>query len=363
MFKLIPYLFFLIIIFGCNADNPTPKVVISSEKIEKKVIFEDTFPGSVTKIQLTDFHPSKGPEISILGQTGIWFLSPRDYKHIETYHFKNANGKSIWFGNNPQLLDIYNDGKFQIMMGGGGYSDLGLLDSKGNKLWNFRDHPKLSPRKMISGDLDNDNIIEFYVAGRRGLYRLSDKGKVIWKVNQEPIPQSFFYDIEILTNKESSKHYLIALAGYGNYQIFDYNGNKIRQFSIDHKLTGFEIVEWKENIFILAGGGRKVSLIDLYGKIVHEFELGHSLKFHWPQGLAVRFSPNSNEYLIILTHSKSALGLTKLSIISPDCKIIYQEIINNADGFIKLYSPGTKKEVLIIGDGDKRVLEYSLLDN
>jgi hypothetical protein len=56
-------------------------------------------------------------------------------------------------------------------------------------------------------------------------------------------------------------------------------------------------------------------------------------------------------------------SITQLNIISPECKIIYQEIINNADGFISLDISENNNEVLIIGDGYKRVLEYSMIAN
>ena len=51
-------------------------VVIDSDQIEKKTISE--YKGRVSKIQLTDFHPSPGLDISIIGSTPrsdtVWFL-------------------------------------------------------------------------------------------------------------------------------------------------------------------------------------------------------------------------------------------------------------------------------------------------
>ena len=337
-------------------------MVISSEKIDKKVIFEDTIRGCVKKIQLTDFHPSPGPEISIIGQTGIWFLSPHDYKTIEAYHFKNAKGETIWFGLNPELLDTNNDGIYEIMQGGSGYGQVGLLDSNGNTLWSFQPDPKLPPNRMIFGDLNDDKKYEFYAAGHSGLYQLNDNGEIIWKVNNDTSINQFFNDVKIFIDRKTDRHYLITVNDNGVFQIYDYRGEKIRQFSTGFQIYNFEIVEWEKKVYILAGYfNKKAVLIDLSGKVVYEFKLENFPLYHSPQGIAVKFSPTENEYIVILAHSRSSLGLTQLNIISPDCKIIYQEIINNADGFTKLKTFGNNKEVLIIGDGYKRVLEYSVI--
>jgi len=364
LIKFIPYLIFLTIVPGCSVVVPGPQLVIDSGNIEKRVVFEDTIRGCVKKIQLTDFHPSPGPEISIMGQTGIWFLSPRDYKSIETYRFNDAEGEPIWFGLNPELLDINDDGIYEIMQGGGGFGEVGLLDSKGNMLWSFQPDPKLPPKRMVPGDLNADKTYEFYVADYRGLYQLNDKGKVMWKVNGETSRSQSFHDVKIFTDKKAGRRYLITVVDDGVFQIYDFRGKKIRQFPTGFQIYKFEIVEWKEKVFILAGYfRRKAVLMDLSGKVVYEFRLENFPLYHAPQGVAVNFSPTESEYMVLLAHSRSSVGLTQLNIISPDGRIIYQEIINDADGFIPLDISDKNKEVLIIGDGHKKVLEYKMTTN
>ena len=231
-------------------------------------------------------------------------------------------------------------------------------------MWFFQPDPKLHPNRMILGDLNYDEIYEFYVADNSGLYQLTNKGKVIWKVNRDIPHNQFFYDVEIFIDRKAEKHYLITVNDNGVFQIYDYSGKKIRQFSTGFQIYNFEIVEWKERSFILAGYfNNKAVYIELSRKVIYEFKLENFPLYHSPQGIAVKFSPNENEYIVLLAHSSSSLGLTQLNIISPDCKIIYQEIINNADGFMTLNSPENNKEVFIIGDGYKRVLEYSMIGN
>ena len=122
----------------------------------------------------------------------------------------------------------------------------------------------------------------------------------------------------------------------------------------------FEIVEWNETVFILADYLEdKAVLMYLSGKITCHFKLGNFPLYHLPQGIAVRFSPNENEYFVLLVHSSSSVGCTQLNIISPE-----DEIINTTYGLISLDISDKNKEVLIIGgSGSGEVLEYEMTIN
>ena len=124
----------------------------------------------------------------------------------------------------------------------------------------------------------------------------------------------------------------------------------------------FQIVERNKAIFILAGYlDNKAVLMDLAGKIVYQFKLENFPLYHSPQGIAVKFTPGENEYLVLLAHSRSAVGRTQLNIISPADKAIYQEIINTTYGLISLEISDKNKEVLIMGGGGSgEVLEYEM---
>ena len=105
------------------------------------------------KIQLTNFHSSPELDFSILGRTfasdpiatgpeAIWFLSTSDYRKLASHYFRDGElGLGVGFGKNTELLDVNNDGIFEIMQGGGGFQEVGLLDSKGNTLWTFQPYP------------------------------------------------------------------------------------------------------------------------------------------------------------------------------------------------------------------------------
>ena len=381
MIKFVPYLLFLAIISGCYVLIPELElsVVIDSEKIEKKTFSEHI--GAV-KIQLTDFHSSPELEISILGKTfasdpiatgpeAIWFLSTSDYRKLASHYFRDGElGLGVGFGKNTELLDVNNDGIFEIMPGGGGFQGVGLLDSKGNTLWTFQ--PYSPPHRIIFGDLNSDSIYEFYVADYDGIYQLDDKGKVIWKVNNQASDGPHVWALEIFIDRRNNKGYLVTLNDVFNFdgvfQIYDYQGRKIRRFPTPFPIMDFEIVEWNETVFILAGYlGNKAILMDLAGKIAHNFELENfPLGGYELQGIAVKFSPDEDEYLVLLAHSNQFPPFdsrTLLNIISPKGEIIYQEIVAETTAFTSLNVPDKNKEVLIMGGDSGNLFEYEMKTN
>ena len=273
------------------------------------------------------------------------------------------------FDQNTELLDVNNDGIFEIMQGGGGFGKVRLLDSNGNTLWAFQPSKSNPPWRMVFGDLNNDSLYEFYVADWAGLYQLNDKGKIIWKVNNQASHGSSVQDVEIFTDRKNGENYLItindAFNQEGVFQIYDYKGKKIGQFPMPFPIMDFDIVEWNKTQFILAGYlKKKAVLMDFTGNIVYQFELESFPVYHSPQGTAVRFLPNENEYFVLLAHSRSSVGRTQLNIISPAGKIIYQEITNQTHGLISINVSDKNKEVLIIGGGESgEILEYEMTTN
>ena len=104
--------------------------------------------------------------------------------------------------------------------------------------------------------------------------------------------------------------------------------------------------------------------MDLAGKITHNFELENfPLGGYEPQGIAINFSPDEAEYLVLLAHSNNLGSRTLLNIISPKGEIIYQEIVVGTTAFTSLNVPDKNKEVLIIGGDSGNLFEYEMKTN
>ena len=67
-----------------------------------------------------------------------------------------------------------------IVAGGGGFSDVGLMDEGGKLVWKYRPDPDdLAPYDMVAGDLNNDGSPEFYAGTYEGLHILDKDGKLV----------------------------------------------------------------------------------------------------------------------------------------------------------------------------------------
>lgn len=126
-------------------------------------------------------------------------------------------------------------------------------------------------------------------------------------------------------------------------------------------MSSFDIISWNDCTYILTGYfDNKVVLIDLSGKTVFEIQINNFPLYHAPQGTSVKFRQNEKEYLAILVHSRSSIGLSQLTIISPNKKIEYQEVISGTKGLLSIEGKKHNSEVLLVGDGPRNVLEYSV---
>jgi hypothetical protein len=346
--------------FGCSCltQNAKPRILIPSEQIAKRKVLDACIPGSTRKIQLVDFETYSGDEIAVLGQTGIWLLSAQDYTLIKRYDFLDKGGETIGFGLSPELVDLNNKGTFQIMKGGGGFGDVGLLNDKGEEVWTFHPHPQFNPNKMIAGDINQDHIIEFYVADDSGLYQIDQHGAIMWHVDGDR-----FTDLKIFENEILGKYRLIAVDQDRQFQIFDFHGNKLERFKPKKKIFEFDIVSWSDSPLILGGYFKsKIVLMDLGGSIVFEYKLENFPLYHAPQGIVVKFFADNPPFLVVLAYSRSSVGLSQVNIFSPEGKLIYQEIIEGNASMLAKPDKRTGEEVLLVG-GSKGVWEYTFRKN
>jgi hypothetical protein len=335
-----------------------PGVVLNSELFHKKEIHNACIIGGVRHIQTANYGQPLGNRIAILGQELLIVLSCGNYRVINTYSFRDKDGRTISFGLNPSLVDIHRDGSFQIMKGGGGYGEVGLLDDKGNTLWSFQPDSRLPPFRMISGDLDGDNRIEFYVADRTGLYKLDHHGNIAGKISK-----AWISDIKIISDSRLPCPILIALTRHGEFMIFNADGRLLRQFTPGYEVRRFDIVNWPDSPNILVGEGFfswNVHVLDLNGKDLFRYKLSTSWSYYGPQGLAVRFNKENEPYLVVLGHAKAPSYLTQLNIFSPSGALVYQEILHRTQGLCSSACANSDTEKLIIGNGNSKILEYSM---
>ncbi len=358
----------LIFIFpGCFLWGAKPGVLVDKGQITKRAVFKPSIPAAVKRIQIGDFDRSGGNEIAVLGENGISLLSCKDYHLIKTYEFSKIDWKKSRLGLRPALVNINADEKFAIMRGGGGFGDVGLLNSKGQPLWIFEARPGHPTKRMIQADLNKDNDIEFYAADSSGLYRLDKNGAIKQKISSKSTS-----DINTVEGQQFEKPLLIGLTslrGQSEFQLFNSDGRLVKKFTPKYKKYKpyrFDIVNWpnpkKPSILIGAVGFDKMKLIamDLNGGSVFEYTMKDFPFNHPPQGITVKLSKSQEPYLVVSARSKSTSRLTQLAIFSPSGELIYQEIIKGWTPMAANSCKSNQDEVLLVRRDGKTIWEYSL---
>ena len=146
-------------------------------------------------------------------------------------------------------------------------------------------------------------------------------------------------------------------------RLFNFEGKEIQNISSRYKEHHFDIVDWPSESNILIGRGGfykwKAIIINLKGKDIFKHKLRNFYVCHGPQGTSIKFAGDKKPYLAILGHSKSTSYLTQLSIFSPSKELIYQEILESTRGLCAIPCQKDQVEVLLVGDSNTKVWEYS----
>ena len=354
-------LIIFVTIFSCIASGAKVPlgITVNDHRVTKTELSNKKF-NKVYKLQLIQANLAEKAQLAVLTQPSIHFLSANNYQKLHVINAKPFKDKKGYFSLSPELVDIDNDGKYEIMKGGGGYGQTALLDSEGYPLWEYK--PGITkPSKMISTDLNNDKEVEFYAINKSSLVRLDKNGQVVWEVLAPRyfILRSDFKDIEVFQNSKTQQSELLVVSNDTFYH-YNYEGKLLHQFEAKLPVSNFQIINWNQQQFILAGYyDTKIALLNFDGAVHQYIDLGESVHYHEAQAINVTFSQEAAEYLVVLTHSSSSKGLSKLSIISPENTVIYQEVIKATKGLISLPQTKGNDEVLVITNNDRRLVAYS----
>ena len=122
-----------------------------------------------------------------------------------------------------------------------------------------------------------------------------------------------------------------------------------------------EEVAWPTRGHFLVGIGGMFAVLDKNGNEI----LNHTVKdtsfnpYHGPNGTAVKFYPDENPYLAVLSHGSSGYDRSVLLIFDPNGKLVWQEELNKLRTLIAVPSADQKREVLLVGGMDG-IIEFSL---
>jgi hypothetical protein len=218
--------------------RPEVGVITGREFLSKSLFYEGHFPGGIKTIQVGNFGNSTGKEIILLsGDYG--FIFNESSKNLEkTIKFKES------LGIRPEVLNIKNDGSMTIMLRGGGFDPVGLVNELGEFIWKYNS-VGTSPL-MTSGDLDKDGELELYVADKDGLHRLNYLGKEIWKTN--------FWEeyVNIYDSQKKEIPLVVTRSLDGKIRFYNSQGKLIKEVMPSVPIYNLEIINWPDDYCILS---------------------------------------------------------------------------------------------------------------
>ncbi len=331
-----------------QGDNwPPIGIHDNSADIGKTAIGECCYPGGITAIQLGDFANTGEPVLAVLGQTGVAFHDPDDFRQLRTFDFEDEDGETIWFGLSSQLLT--DETGFRIAMLGGGYGDVGLLDSRGETLWLFRPDADLPPVGMVVDDTPGREA-RFFVTGHSGLYRLDSRGEVVWQID-EPA------DYLVLVNDADVA---LATASHGSrtLKLWTADGRAAGELALPVNPDGIAYVEHGENAGFVIKSGRDIAYLDRLGTHRFTYRYDEAPVRHGPTAALLTMHPGQTPQLAVRLGSNSATGKSVLSLFSLDGKRLYEEYLDY--GLAIAVLPGRQEvgDRLLVGEENDTIWVY-----
>ncbi len=310
---------------GCLSIPPTKKEVLINNVYIKMAAFAEGIPESL-KIYRNFFQD----KIVVMGRSALRIIEKEDIRITKYLKYEI----STW---QPSLIRA--SGKVYIVAGGGGFSDVGLMNNKGELLWKYKPDPKLHPFDMEGGDLNKDGIPEFYVGTHDGLHILDMNGKLVKKT--DPL---WINDLEIVTY--NGEDVIIGLSRNVFY-FWDYKGNLLKRIFVKENFSQFKIVDWHQKNHFMTKKGSKIYLLDMEGNIIFERNIG--IKIYDINGTAVVFDGSRMTYLAIVADYSSRYNRSLLCIFTPDGEMIYKEVIGSTQAIIAVDKKLRKSQYLLVG--------------
>ena len=343
----------LLVLAGCDSGTgkkyfnwPELGIELNSTGIEKSQIADCCFRGYIRNIQTGNFDNDPELEIAVVPQTGIFLFDASTLKKKSKIEYKKPDGKTLWFGLSPFI--IQNKNNFNIAKRGGGYGEVALLDKAGKKLWSF---------SSSNGDMVVDNSIigkpSFYVSNNNHVYKLGPNGKVIWKISEDASHITLIND----TSRDEAG---FATADHSSrtLNIWTSEGKLRKKIELPLKPDGLAFVHSGTTSGFVIKSGRKISFIDRSGK--HRFTYSYSNVpiYHGPSAALVRFTAHEPPVLAILSTSRSSIGKSVLSIFSLDGTHLYEEYLDGGPALAVVPVNDEGRDRLFVGDGTSRLWVY-----
>ncbi|MFO7959048.1 MAG: hypothetical protein R6X33_18335 [Candidatus Brocadiia bacterium] len=233
------------------------------------------------------------------------------------------------------------------ILSSGVYSGTGLLDDRGNKVWEFG-----GGRDMEAADLDGDGRTEFYVASLSGLYCVAPDRSRLWRA------EGSYWSLAVVPESPSGP-VVAALGSDGRtVTVFSSAGQPRWRFQFS---TGPELEScaWPSQSILLAARGRSIHVLDLHGDLLRRIRLTWRIGgLNGFAAIPVRFAADEPRDLAMLGHAGWSSNRSVLCVVNEAGTVLYEETLESTTGMCVIAED--ERQALLVGDGTGRVNKYTL---
>ena len=344
--------FYIIVVVFWLSYCPGFSKEVRSDEIQKKnflrkeIFFESPEMTSITNIIQGNFDQDPDKKIGIFDQFSFYSVNRHSGATEKVVRFKWASGIL-----RPDLVYIKTKkDQGYGFIAKGPVSDIGLMNQMGEPIWVYKPANQEIINTMAAGDLDQNGVLEFYVATSRGLVKLNQSGIKFWEKS------GWVGDVDIFDTGTANKYLVVTINSDNRIQFRNYMGELEKEFASPIQANKIQNVEWPTPGHLLMTAANNIYILDFEGKIVFSHKLNKDI--FAIRGTPIQFKHDEKISLALVAKFSSTTGKAMLCIFSSNGELIYEELINTTQGLLAMQTKTLGKQILLVGNGPGKIYKY-----
>jgi hypothetical protein len=238
------------------------------------------------------------------------------------------------------------DDRLVAVRTGGGFQDTDVWELDGRMAWRYRPDPTLPPTVMAPADLDEDGRTEFYVSDTKGVARLDESGREVWR-RDKPMA----HIIGVLPRTDRVGAAVVSFRSPDAITVWDETGHNAPDIRLNANAPVIGVMAWHGDPVVLLGGP---TLRGLGFDGVTRFEVPFG-DFAVQAAVPVTMSAGEPASLAIVGGAPRGIDRWRFVLLSPSREPRYESILaapvrlliaRHAEGYDTLLLAGSTLQVL-----------------